>query len=248
MGHRRSFRSPTGDGVPAPKATPPFDPELSLALADLGEESREPLTPENLAARQRRDATARPRPTAEDLRADGRFEVAELRVPGPPGGPEVTLVSARPSGLVGPLPLLYYMHGGAMVMGNAWSVLPRILREWDLPLDMAVISVEYRLAPGAQYPEPLEDCYAGLVWATAHATELDIDPDRVIIGGKSAGWRPRRGPRPADPRPRWPGATGATAAVPHARRPRQYLLQSTDVGPRAVGPHLEHHRVAGPAG
>ncbi|MFE4722986.1 alpha/beta hydrolase, partial [Streptomyces sp. NPDC056728] len=107
--------------------------------------------------------------------------------PGPPDGPEVTLVSARPSGLVGPLPLLYYMHGGAMVMGNAWSVLPRILREWAQPLDMAVISVEYRLAPGAQYPEPLEDCYAGLVWAAAHAAELDIDPDRIIIGGKSAG-------------------------------------------------------------
>ncbi|MFD5118305.1 alpha/beta hydrolase [Streptomyces sp. NPDC058385] len=188
MGLRRSFRSPTtGDRVPAPKAAPPFDPELSVVLADLDRGSREPLTPDNLAARQQQDAAARPRPTAEDLRADGRFEVTELRVPGPPGGPEVTLVSARPSGLVGPLPLLYYMHGGAMVMGNAWSVLPRILREWALPLGMAVISVEYRLAPGAQYPEPLEDCYAGLVWVTAHAAELDIDPDRVVIGGKSAG-------------------------------------------------------------
>ncbi|MFE5005628.1 alpha/beta hydrolase [Streptomyces sp. NPDC056696] len=189
MGLRRSFRSPTGNRVPAPKAAPPFDLELSVVLADLDRGSREPLTPDNLAARQQQDAAARPRPTSEDLCADGRFEVTELRVPGPPGGPEVTLVSARPSGLVGPLPLplLYYMHGGAMVMGNAWSVLPRILREWALPLDMAVISVEYRLAPGAQYPEPLEDCYAGLVWVTAHAAELDIDPDRVIIGGKSAG-------------------------------------------------------------
>ncbi|MFE4252964.1 alpha/beta hydrolase [Streptomyces sp. NPDC056910] len=187
MGLRRSFRSPTGDSGPAPKAAPSFDPELSVVLADLGKESRDPLTPDNLAARQQQDAAARPRPTAEDLRADGRFDVTELRVPGPPDGPEVTLVSARPSGLVGPLPLLYYMHGGAMVMGNAWSVLPRILREWAQPLDMAVISVEYRLAPGAQYPEPLEDCYAGLVWAAAHAAELDIDPDRIIIGGKSAG-------------------------------------------------------------
>ncbi|WP_165914502.1 alpha/beta hydrolase [Streptomyces sp. AcE210] len=187
MGVRRSFRSPTGDGVPAPKAAPPYDPELSVVLADLDQGSREPLTPDNLAARQQRDAAARPRPTAEDLRADGRFEVTELRVPGPPGGPEVTLVSARPSGLVGPLPLLYYMHGGAMVMGNAWSVLPRILHEWALPLGLAVISVEYRLAPGARYPEPLEDCYAGLVWAAGHAAELDIAPDRVIIGGKSAG-------------------------------------------------------------
>ncbi|MFE4724085.1 hypothetical protein ACFRLW_48625, partial [Streptomyces sp. NPDC056728] len=72
MGLRRAFRSPTEDGVPAPKAAPPFDPELSVVLADLGKESRDPLTPDNLAARQQQDAEARPRPTVEDLRADGR--------------------------------------------------------------------------------------------------------------------------------------------------------------------------------
>ncbi|WP_369360550.1 alpha/beta hydrolase [Streptomyces sp. cg2] len=169
-------------------APPPFDPELGVVLAALGEEVRAPITPDGLAVRQERDARSRPRPTVEQLRADGRFEVTEYRVPGPPGGgPEVTLVSARPAGLVGPLPLLYYMHGGAMIMGNAWSVLPRMLREWALPLGLAVISVEYRLAPQAQYPEPLEDCYAGLVWAAEHAAELGIDADRVVIGGKSAG-------------------------------------------------------------
>ncbi|MGW2507975.1 alpha/beta hydrolase [Streptomyces scopuliridis] len=174
-------------GVPTARVVPPFDPELSVVLAAMGKEPRESVTPRNLAARQERDAAARPRPTIEDLRADGRFEVAELCVPGPPDGPDVTLVSARPAGLTGPLPLLYYMHGGAMITGNAWSVLPRILREWALPLELAVISVEYRLAPRTQYPGPLEDCYAGLVWAAGHAAELDIDADRVIIGGKSAG-------------------------------------------------------------
>ncbi|MFE9844075.1 alpha/beta hydrolase [Streptomyces goshikiensis] len=168
-------------------AAPPFDPEVALALAALGGGPREPITPDNLAARARRDASARPRPTVSELRADGRFEVSQLQVPGPPGGPDVTLVSARPAGLAGPLPLLYYMHGGAMIMGNAWSVLPRILHEWALPLGMAVISVEYRLAPGARYPWPLEDCYAGFVWAAGHAGELGVDADRVVIGGKSAG-------------------------------------------------------------
>ncbi|QLE75705.1 alpha/beta hydrolase [Streptomyces rectiverticillatus] len=180
-------RVPSESGrVPTAKAAPPFDPELAVVLAALNKESREPVTPDNLEARQERDASTRPRPTAEDLRADGRFEVTELRVPAP-DGPDVTLVSARPAGLAGPLPLLYYMHGGAMIMGNAWSVLPRILSEWVLPLEMAVISVEYRLAPRTQYPGPLEDCYAGLVWAAEHAAELGIDADRIIIGGKSAG-------------------------------------------------------------
>ncbi|MFJ3922180.1 alpha/beta hydrolase [Streptomyces sp. NPDC090022] len=176
-----------GGTGPRTAAVPPFDPELAPVLAALGEEVREPMTPDNLADRQARDATSRPRPTVEELRADGRFEVAELCVPGPPGAPDVTLVSARPAGVGGRLPLLYYMHGGAMVMGNAWSVLPRILREWVLPLELAVVSVEYRLAPGTRYPGPLEDCYAGLVWAAGHAAGLGIDADRIVIGGKSAG-------------------------------------------------------------
>ncbi|WP_371502460.1 alpha/beta hydrolase [Kitasatospora sp. NBC_00374] len=181
--------SPTEPGPvrTARDAPPPFDPELALALAALGDGAREPLTPQNLAARQERDAAARPRPTVRELRADGRFEVAEIRVPGVPAGPDVTLVSARPAGLAGPLPLLYYMHGGGMVMGNAWSVLPQLLREWALTLELAVISVEYRLAPQAQYPGPVEDCYTGFSWVAAHAAALGIDADRIIVGGKSAG-------------------------------------------------------------
>jgi acetyl esterase/lipase len=176
------------DVPPAPPGgVPPFDPELSAVLATLRKEPAQPITPATLRDRQQRDAAARPRPTAHDLRADGRFEVEELRVPGPPGAPDVTLVSARPSGLTGPLPLLYYMHGGAMIMGNAWSVLPRVLTELALPLGLAVISVEYRLAPQTQYPGPLEDCYAGLVWSAGHAGPLGIDADRIVIGGKSAG-------------------------------------------------------------
>ncbi|MFB7508011.1 alpha/beta hydrolase [Streptomyces broussonetiae] len=172
---------------PTPREVPPFDPELTGPLAALGAEAREPFTHENLAARQARDAEVRPRPTVHDLRADGRFEVEELRVPGAPDTPDVTLVSARPAGVTGSLPLLYYLHGGGMIMGNAWSVLPQVLRAWALPLELAVVSVAYRLAPRTRYPGAVEDCYAGLVWAAAHASALGIDADRVVVGGKSAG-------------------------------------------------------------
>nr|SCN11943.1 esterase LipW [Kitasatospora aburaviensis] len=179
---------PPEPGPAAPTgAAPPFDPELAAALTALGGGAREPITPENLAVRQALDVAARPRPTVRELEADGRFEVAELRVPGAPDGPDVTLVSARPAGIPRPLPLLYYLHGGGMIMGNARSVLPQLLREWALPLELAVISVEYRLAPRTRYPGPLEDCYAGFVWAAAHAARLGIDADRIVIGGKSAG-------------------------------------------------------------
>ncbi|MCU7826011.1 alpha/beta hydrolase [Kitasatospora sp. DSM 101779] len=174
---------PDGGAPPAP----PLDPELRAALAAAGAAAREPVTPENLAARQWRDAAARPRPTLRQLRAEGRFEVTELTAPGGDGGAEVRLVLARPAGVPGPLPLFYYLHGGGMVMGNAWSVLPRLLRELVLPLQLAVVSVDYRLAPQTRHPGPVEDCFAGLVHAAGRADGLGLDADRIVLGGKSAG-------------------------------------------------------------
>ncbi|MFG3281738.1 alpha/beta hydrolase [Streptomyces sp. NPDC048111] len=181
------------DHAQAPGARPrtrtalPLDPELARVLAALGPRARVPLTPENLAERRRRDVSDRPRPTLEDLRADGRFEVTELSVPRPARGPDVTLVLAGPARRAGPLPVLYYLHGGGMVMGNAWSVLPRLLREWALDLGLAIVSVDYPLAPRARHPVPVEAAYAGLVHVTGHAAELGLDAERVVIGGKSAG-------------------------------------------------------------
>lgn len=188
--------TPSEHGAASPdRHPPPLDPELLAALRAGGGEAREPVTPENLAARQERDASARPRPTVRDLRADGRFEVDELRVPGAPDGPEVTLVSARPAGATGPLPLLYYLHGGGMIMGNAWSVLPRLLRGWALPLRLAVVSVEYRLAPQARYPGPVEDCWAGLVHVADHGADLGLDAAASSSGGRAPGAdSPQRSP------------------------------------------------------
>ncbi|AXG80861.1 alpha/beta hydrolase [Streptomyces paludis] len=180
-------RGPSASSAVAARVRPPFDPELGAALAALGDRSKERLTSENLAAHRRRDAASRPLPTLTELRADGRFAVEELSVPGAAGGPDVTLVYARPAAATGPLPVLYYLHGGGMIMGNARSVLPRILRDWSAPLNLAVLSVEYRLAPETRYPGPLEDCHTGLVWTAAHADGLGIDSERVVVGGKSAG-------------------------------------------------------------
>jgi acetyl esterase/lipase len=50
-----------------------------------------------------------------------------------------------------------------------------------------VVSVDYRLAPETPFPGALEDVYAGLAWTAAHATDLDIDPERIAIQGTSAG-------------------------------------------------------------
>ena len=62
-----------------------------------------------------------------------------------------------------------------------------LMMDWAVELDLAVVSVEYRLAPETPHPGPVEDCYAGLSWTAEHADELGIDPDRIVIAGASAG-------------------------------------------------------------
>lgn len=84
------------------------------------------------------------------------------------------------------LPCLYWIHGGGLVLGSAVGDDLRFDR-WCPQLNCVGVSIDYRLAPEAQYPAPLEDCYDGLRWVHQHAGELGVDPTRIGIGGASAG-------------------------------------------------------------
>lgn len=91
----------------------------------------------------------------------------------------------RPDG-PGPFPCLYWMHGGGYFTG---SVLDEDLRVARLSTEagLVVVSVDYRLAPEHPFPAPFDDCMAGLRWVFEHASELNIDPTRVGVGGGSSG-------------------------------------------------------------
>jgi acetyl esterase/lipase len=92
----------------------------------------------------------------------------------------------RPVGDDSLLPCVYWMHGGGLVLGSNVGDDLRFDR-WCQTQRCVGVSVEYRLAPEAPYPDPLEDCYAGLAWVHAHAEELGVDAARIGIGGASAG-------------------------------------------------------------
>jgi acetyl esterase/lipase len=171
----------------APVGPPvPFDPELQPAISAMTQTSGPAFTLEMIPA-IRRAPSMFPVPTVEDMRRDGAFEVAERMVPGPAGAPDVSLLICRPTGVPNQVPCLYFIHGGGMMLGDNRSGGAATALDHAQSLGAALVSVEYRLAPETPHPGPVEDCYAGLTWTVEHADELGIDPQRLIVGGVSAG-------------------------------------------------------------
>jgi acetyl esterase/lipase len=79
-----------------------------------------------------------------------------------------------------------HVHGGGYLFGSPEGSDPMnlyIARE----LGITVLSVDYRLAPENPIPAPLDDCYAALGWLHQNAADLGVDPQRIGIGGESAG-------------------------------------------------------------
>ncbi len=86
----------------------------------------------------------------------------------------------------GPFPLIIYVHGGGWSMGNRnFGALDFVARLVDF--GYAVASVDYRLAPGAVFPEFLFDVKTAVRWARASAAEYGFDPARFGMIGDSAG-------------------------------------------------------------
>jgi acetyl esterase/lipase len=107
-------------------------------------------------------------------------------VPRPEGAPDVRVRVYRPVTGSGPLPGIYFIHGGGMILGDiegedaaASAICDRV--------GAVVVSVDYRLAPEHPHPAPVEDCYAGLTWMARNAGDLGIDPERLAVYGGSAG-------------------------------------------------------------
>jgi acetyl esterase/lipase len=98
---------------------------------------------------------------------------------------DVTMPKAAP--VDGKLrPALVQIHGGAWVIGDK--------REQGLPLIKRMASngwvcfnVNYRLSPGATWPDHLVDCKAAVAWVREHAAEYGVDPDYLAVTGGSAG-------------------------------------------------------------
>ena len=89
----------------------------------------------------------------------------------------------RPDAADTPRPVLLWMHGGGLLFGDARQDDPFVRRVVD-ELGLAVVSVQYRCAPGAPFPTPLDDCAQAFRWLS---TQPWVHSARIVVGGASAG-------------------------------------------------------------
>jgi acetyl esterase len=102
-------------------------------------------------------------------------------VPGPDG--DIRVRTFVPAGA--PEGVMLNIHGGAWVMGTPqMNDLNNALLASELGL--AVVSVDYRLAPEHPYPAGPDDCEAAAVWLLEHAAD-EFGTDRLLVSGESAG-------------------------------------------------------------
>ena len=83
-------------------------------------------------------------------------------------------------------PCVLYFHGGGFVVGGLDShefLLSYLCQD----LNIAVLCVDYRLAPEHHFPAAHDDCEFAYTWLKAHADQWNIDADNIIIAGDSAG-------------------------------------------------------------
>ncbi|HET6525674.1 alpha/beta hydrolase [Sphingopyxis sp.] len=84
------------------------------------------------------------------------------------------------------LPVMLYIHGGGWMLFSI-DTHDRLMREYAARAGIAVIGIDYSLSPESKFPVALEECAAALDWIAAQADALNLDSQRVLIGGDSAG-------------------------------------------------------------
>ena len=156
------------------------DPELRDALALW---PVEPLTANSLMQRRANLLEligTMTKPDLPDIVAD------EIHVESAFGAKAIRVLTYRPVTSDDPLPTIVHIHGGGFVAGvpEMKDVENRLLAS---ELRCAIYSVDYRLAPEAPHPAPLEDIYSVFVWLHGNAGQLGLDPARIGIKGESGG-------------------------------------------------------------
>jgi acetyl esterase len=159
----------------------PLDPQVRTFLDQLAASGLPPV--ERLTPREARLQMEAGTIMLGRLPVVGRGE--DHTLPGPAGPLRVRL-TAPAAGADAPVAGLVYFHGGGWVTGSLFSH-EHLCRALALAAGVAVVSVDYRLAPEHPFPAAVDDAEAATCWIAREAAGLGIDPARLAVGGDSAG-------------------------------------------------------------
>ncbi|KAF7721753.1 hypothetical protein EC973_004170 [Apophysomyces ossiformis] len=132
-----------------------------------------------------------------ELRA-GSDALAQLQTPSLPkvhtvgkkitvNGREIDVIILRPLGTeTTELPVILYLHGGGWVFGSRHTH-GKTIHDLCVRSQMAVVFVEYSLAPEETFPVAHEECYSTLQWLVDNHASLYINPNKIALAGDSAG-------------------------------------------------------------
>jgi len=153
------------------------------ALLDLIDQRAAPAVHEQTPLEARESYRARRFFTQPD--AQPVAQVRELTADGPHGPIAMRLYRPAPE-TSGALPVLVYFHGGGWVIGDldTHDALCRALANGS---GCAVVSVDYRMGPEHRFPAAVDDCLAATYWVRRNAVALNVNPDKLAVGGDSAG-------------------------------------------------------------
>ena len=182
---------------------PRIDPRLKALFAMIPTVSQ----PSVGARQQLLDEVNQPEAAAMREQIDAMMEMLDDQVNAPeegldistveftsdPDGNTVRLQVIRPSS-AGPLPCVYYIHGGGMQTASCFDAIYRSWGRMIAHQGVAVVMVDFRnclvasSAPEVEpFPAGLNDCVSGLKWVCNQADEIGIDPARVVVAGESGG-------------------------------------------------------------
>ncbi len=102
-------------------------------------------------------------------------------------GHNIRTIALRPEGTANEtLPAMIYFHGGGYMTGI--PEMANVFYEDILKRrKVAIFSPDYRLSQKDPFPAGFNDCYDDLLWVRDNAKALNINPNKIIIAGHSAG-------------------------------------------------------------